>query len=151
MNIRKKQKSFTLLELLLASVIIATVLSVLLLEFITCAYLSESSRNLTRAITHAQYVMEEIKDTTFGSIASSVLDADGIGNKFCVDNETCNTGDAAYQDLWKGQHILKNETIVTTVDDDNPDLLKITVTVSWTDKSTRTSTTSLQTLIADPL
>jgi len=145
MNIKKLKKSFTLLELLLASVIIASVLSVLLLEFITCAYLSESSRNLTRGITHAQYIMEEIKNTSFLTIADQIdanawdFDAAGFGAELCGVDADCITA-----------NILNSEVINTTVDETDPELIEITVDVSWQDKSTRASSTSLETLIAEP-
>ncbi len=131
-----RRKSFTLLELLLAAVILAVALSILLLEFLSCSLLGEASRNLTRATMHAQYVMEDIKNTTFSSIKANI--------------------ESGYWD-WDSTDItsngltpLRNESIDTSVS--GTDLLDITVNVSWDDRSGRHHTpgVSLETLIAQP-
>lgn len=65
---RLSDKGFTLAELLLAAAILAFALSSLLLVFINCIILNESSRNLTVAYSALQARMEEIKNTSFGSL-----------------------------------------------------------------------------------
>lgn len=138
------KQGFTILELLLASIVIAIVLCVLLLEFITCSLLVESSRNLTQAVTHAQYVMEDIKqDATinFATIADKIKDVPSpaewdFADETAVSNE--------------GLTPLSNESIDTSVDDSVPSLLEITVTVNWQDRNNRNRTVSLETIIAEP-
>ncbi len=66
-------KGFTLSELLLAAAILAFVLSGLLLLFINCIILNEANRNLSVATSHAQYIMEEIKNAgTLQSIKAKI-------------------------------------------------------------------------------
>lgn len=132
--VKRKRKGFTLLELLLASVILAVALSVLLLEFLGCAVLSEAARNLTRAITHAQYVMEDIKNTTFINIKSKIDNGDWDWDSTDISNE--------------GLTPLRNEIIDTNVS--GTDLLDVTVNVSWQNKGGRAQSTFLETLIAEP-
>ncbi len=132
--VKRKRKGFTLLELLLASVILAVALSVLLLEFLSCAVLSEAARNLTRAVAHAQYVMEDIKNTTFINIKSKIDNGDWDWDSADISNE--------------GLTPLRNEIIDTSVS--GTDLLDVTVNVSWQNKGGRSQYTSLETLIAEP-
>ncbi len=132
-NFKRGRKAMTLTELLLASMIMAIVLCALLAQFIACSFLNESSRNLTRAVTHAQYVMEEIKDAAFDSIrdsGDSLWDYDAIA----IGNE--------------GLSVLKNESIDTEVS--GTTLLTVTVTVTWENRSGRSSNLSLETLITEP-
>ena len=132
--VKRKRKGFTLLELLLASVILAVALSVLLLEFLSCAVLSEAARNLTRAVAHAQYVMEDIKNTTFINIKSKIDNGDWDWDSADISNE--------------GLIPLRNEIIDASVS--GTDLLDVTVNVSWQNKGGRSQYTSLETLIAEP-
>lgn len=67
-------KALTLAELLLAAAILAFVLSSLLLVFINCIILNESSRNLTLAYSALQARMEEIKNTASTNVGFFQLD-----------------------------------------------------------------------------
>ena len=129
-----KREGFTILELVMGASIIAIVLCVLLLEFISCAFLSEASRELTRAVTHGQFVMEDIKNTDFSNISSKITAGDWDWN----------AGDI----VGAGLVALTNETIDTSVT--GTDLLSVTVRVDWNDRASRARTTSLQTLFAEP-
>jgi len=109
---RKKQvKGFTLAELLLAVSILAFVLTGLLLTFISCLTLNETTKNLTFAINSAQDRLEEIRDYTFSQIHN-----DYNGHTFEI------------------PEIPGNSRGVVEVDNSNPDLLKITVIVCWRQK-----------------
>lgn len=66
----KTAKGFTLSELLLASAILAFALSGILLLFINCILLNEVSRNTTLAYSAVQAKMEEVKNTSFGTMDS---------------------------------------------------------------------------------
>lgn len=59
-------RGFTLTELILTTAILVFALTGLLMLFINCLILNESNRNLTIAISHAEYAMENIKNA--GSI-----------------------------------------------------------------------------------
>jgi type II secretory pathway pseudopilin PulG len=121
-------KAFTLVELLLAAAILALVISGLLLVFLNCIFLNEANRNSTTAISHAQFAMEEIKNTNFGSIASATW-----GNSTIVS---------------KGLNPLNNESISIGVSGST--VLNVNVTVNWKDRGTRDRNMSLVTLISEP-
>lgn len=127
-------KGFTLPELLLASAILAFALSSILLAFISCFFLNEMNRNLSLATTHGEFVLEEIKDTPFSSIASK------IGSNYWDWNQTSIES--------KGLASLPSETIDTSVS--GVTLLDIVVTMNWKDRSIRDRNVSLETLIAQP-
>ncbi|MBU0549139.1 MAG: type II secretion system GspH family protein [Candidatus Omnitrophica bacterium] len=131
---KRSKRGFTLTELLLAAVILAFVLSGLLLLFIHCLFLNESNRNLSIAIMHAQFVMEEIRDATFWGIEPSI---------------TTGTWDWSQADITSGGLIpLSNETIDTSVTQSgNP--LGISVMVNWMDRNARQRSASLQTSLTD--
>lgn len=130
----RARAGFTLPELLLAAAILAFALSGILLLFINCIFLNESNRNLTTAITHAQFVLEEIKNTTFNNIATNInagtwdLNSAGI--------------------TAKGLIPLSNESIDASVS--GTTLLDVTIPVSWRDFGTRDRNFTLRTLIAEP-
>jgi len=130
-------KGFSLIELLGALLIFA-LLSVMLLQTLTYSYfLNVANRNLTIAITHAQYVMEEIKSTNFDNIKSKVDSKDWDWSSATISQ--------------KGLTPLSNEAINTdelTVGSNN--LLKVTVTVTWTDKTGRNRSTVLETYFTKP-
>jgi len=122
------KKSLALAELLLATAIAAVVLSILLFLFVSCINLNGSNRNLTIALTHAQYVMEEIKNTNFSNITSA---------------SWANTEVAS-----RGLTPLDNEAIIITVSGTNT--LDTEVRVNWNDKTGRVRNVALRTLIVEP-
>lgn len=128
-----RHKAFTLSELLFAAFILAFSLSTIILSFITCFVLNEANRNLTRATAHAQYVLEEIKNTAFTTVRDN-------GN---TQWDWTNTTIAS-----KGLTALAAESIDTQVS--GTDLLTVTVTANWQGPGTRNRSVSLQTLIAEP-
>lgn len=123
---------FTLAELLIATLILSFALTQILILFMNCMASNEASRNLSAAVTHAEYVLEDVRDTTFSSIAASIT------------NGTFNYADAAAVTA-EGLKALKNETITASSSGTNP--LNVTVTVSWQDHGGRVRTKSLQTII----
>lgn len=125
---RLSKRGFTLAELLLAAAILVFVLSGLLLLFINCLTLNESNRNLTIAISHAQYAMEEIKNTAFASIQNATWDSSTISSR--------------------GLTPLPNESVVITVNGADP--LDIITTVNWKDRGARNRSMALETLITKP-
>lgn len=111
-------------------VILTFALVAVLALFANCIILNESSRNLTIAVSHAQFVMEKIKDTPFSSIPSGDWDWD-----------TAQIGT-------EGLNALTNESITTTIT--GTDLLNVVVSVEWYDREREHPPITLETLITEP-
>ena len=128
----KHSRGLTLSELLLAAAILAFVLCGFLVLFLNCSFLNESNRNLTLAVSHAQYIMEDIKNTYFSEIKTRIDGGDW---------------DLATADIIaEGLTVLANESIDTSHgSDDNP--LEVVVTVQWQNRRQRQSQTEIRTLI----
>lgn len=127
------KKAFTLPELLLAMAILAFALTAIIMGFITCFTLNEMNRNLTLASSHAQYQMEEIKNTAFGGIV----------------NTTINASDSAWP---ASLEPLPDEIMTITVNPvngTNNTLIKVNLTVNWNDRGLRARNLSLETYIAN--
>ena len=127
---RQKVKGFTLPELLLAAAILGFVLVSLLFLFTSCLFLNESSRDLTFAVSHAEYVMEDIKNTSFPLIPAKAgtMDATAI--------------------TAAGLTPMTSESIVTAVS--GTGILTVTVTVNWSQRGVRNRSAVLTTIIARP-
>lgn len=138
-QMKSYSRGFTLSELLLAAAILVFVLAGLLALFINCLLLNEANRNLSAATTHAQYIMEQIKDaaeTDFTPLAANI----NSGN---WDLNASQIGSSPYN-----LTALSNENIDTAVSQSgNP--LGVSVTVQWDDRPGRSRSTQLDTLIAD--
>ncbi|MBI3602398.1 MAG: hypothetical protein HY209_05850 [Candidatus Omnitrophica bacterium] len=132
MTSKRQGSGFSLLEILLVAAILSYSLSVILTTFITSVGLDEASRNLTTATSHAQYVMESVKNTAFANIATSITS----GTWNWITATVTSNGLAA----------LNSESIATTYSGTNP--LTVTVTVSWNDTHARSRTKVLQTLMS---
>lgn len=120
-------RGFLLPELLIAVTILAVALTGLLLLFTNCIFLNDANRNLIIATSHAQFAMEEIKNTPFASITSTTWNSATITSKGLVP--------------------LSNESIVINVV--GTDLLDVTVTVNWKDRGRIDRSTALRTKIAE--
>ena len=136
---KKIKSGFTLSELLLAAAILVFVLAGLLALFLNCLILNEANRNLTVATSHAQYIMEEIKDAAdpdFTQLESKINNGDWDLNASQIQ--------AAPYNLT----VLSNESINTNVTQSgNP--LGISVIVQWNDRGGRPRSTELDTLTAN--
>ncbi len=130
---KQTKKSFTLSELLLAVAILGLVFSSILLVFVSSLILNESSRNLTVALTHAKYVMEDIKNSNFGTIEDNG-DTQWDWDSSAISDE--------------GLSSLKNETIDVQVS--GTDVLDVMVVVNWEEFKSRSRSINLETLIAKP-
>lgn len=124
------KKGLTLAEVLLGIILLAFAFVSVLALFASCVISNESNRNLTVALSHAQFAMEEIKNTNFLSIAGGDWDWDSeqIGEK--------------------GLNALMDESITTTIT--GADLLNVTIVVDWHDRGGRDRSIELKTLIAEP-
>lgn len=142
------KKAVTLVEVLLGMVLLTFALVAVLALFANCIIMNESNRNLTIALSHAQFVMEEMRgevegNTTLLSLRDKIEDSDF---------------------LLAGLQKLPNETIVAccynttsvawccppsgSCPDEDP--LRIRVTSSWDDRGGRTRSISLESLITVP-
>lgn len=130
-KMRFSDKGFTLPELLLAAAILVFVLAGLLLLFINCIFLNQANRNLTIATSHAQYVLEDVKHTSFDDISTDINN--GVWDWDATD--ITNAGLTA----------LTGESIDTQVSGVDP--IGVSVTVSWNDRGLRARNIELRTLI----
>jgi prepilin-type N-terminal cleavage/methylation domain-containing protein len=101
------EKGFTMMEVMLAVAITALALCGILLTYLTCFNLIRTSRNVSVATSAAQGLMDEIRNASFPLIVSSYNN-----RHFVVNNMPSNSG-------------------VVYVDNTNPELLKVTISVSW--------------------
>ena len=129
MQFWKSSNGFTLSELLVAAGIMAYALSVILTTFVSNYALNETSRNLTIAASHMNYVLEDIRNTTFSSVATNITNGDWNWDTSEIASE--------------GLSPLNNESI--TVASSGSTLLTITVTASWRDLQQRSQSKSIQT------
>ena len=124
--------AFTLPELLLTAAILAYCLSVILTTFTGGTALNAASRNLTVAVSHAQFVMERVRNTSFSSVAAN------------ISGGTWNWNTAAV--TTNGLSALNGESIAAASSGTNP--LDVTVTVSWNDLNNRARSRVLKTTIS---
>jgi len=125
------RKSFTLSELLIAAAILSIAVSFIILEMIAYNTLNASSRHLTTAVFHAQYVMEDIKNAGFVTVRDN-------GNVLWDWNYSKITSE--------GLSGLSGENIDTSVSGTGP--LDVLVAVNWNDTNQRARNITLETLIA---
>jgi len=134
------RKSFTLIELVLATLMLIFVLVALASSFLACSLLNEASRNLLIATSHAQYVMEEIKNKASTTAGFTELTSAYV-------NTTWNWSTPAAINT-KGLIALRGESIQTTlVETTYKDVL---VTVNWQDQNNRGRHIDLETIITRP-
>lgn len=130
------RKSLTLAEVLVAILFLVVVLSGLLMLFVNCMLLNEANRNLTVAVSHAHYIMEEIRGEDFSLVETKINNGDW-------DLDAAELSVAPY-------HLtaLDNETIDTGVEATG-NLLEVETRVDWQDRRQRARTISLKTYLTD--
>lgn len=135
-NMKKiNNRGFTLPEILVTAFIVAYSLSVILTTYVNSARLSEAARNLVTANSHANYILEDIRNTLFSTIDDE------------INNGEWSKTSAEIQAL--GLTPLKNETIVTVYYSGSTNPLDIEVTVTWLDAGNRSRTYALRTLVGN--
>jgi hypothetical protein len=141
--IKGRLKGLTLAELLLATAILAFALSGLLILFINCTFLNEGNRNLTVAMAHAEYIMEEIRSRESAGIAGDLAAVEAS-----INNGDWDLGAAAIEANPYNLTALHNELINTNVTQGG-DPLGVSLSVSWDDRRGRSRSVSLTTLMTD--
>ena len=101
------RRSFTLVEVLLAAAILASAISAILMTYYSCFVLISTSKNINITTNAAMGLAEEIRSSAFNRI---VDDYDGLN--FIVNDIPQSRG-------------------VVYVDDSNPELLQVTISVCW--------------------
>ena len=128
------KKAFSLVQIMIAILIMGIAFSSIILTFISCCVLSEFNKSLTIASSHAQYIMEEKKNLASTSAGFNSLVNESLTK---VDIED------------KGLDSLNSENITVTVKNVTSDLKNITVEVFWKDFN-RDRNITLNTKIARP-
>lgn len=128
----RNNKSFTLPELLISAVIMGMAFTMILEVYAHCSSLEEAGRNLIVATSHANFVMEDIRNTNFSSISANINSGNWNWNSTNITSAQLTP--------------LNNESISTQVSGTNP--LDVTVTVTWRDRQQKNRTKVLETLIS---
>jgi len=126
-------RGFTLVEVFLASGILAFVFCAILAAYISCSVLITTSKNINIVTNAAMGVIEEIRTAPFTQLEQVDQPCDWVGHYHgCTFN---------VNDLPSGAGVID-------VDDTNPNLLRVTVTVTW-NQSGRIMSKALVTLVAN--
>ncbi|MCG2711609.1 MAG: hypothetical protein L6416_04715 [Candidatus Omnitrophica bacterium] len=127
------KKGFTLFEILISSMIIVTAIIGVVGTLGNLIVLSEINRGKTLAVIHGQYVMETIKDAGFTNLETDINNGD----------YDYTTGELSSNPF--NFEVLLNEAVDTQViSGGNP--LRISVTVTWQDRTSNTRTLTFETL-----
>ena len=127
LNINRKlsQKGFSLIELMVAVVILAMAIFGIFNAYSVGFMGMVDARNVTVATNYAREEMENIKNTSFGNLVAS-----GVEAPFTIPAPTIFSGTKTIK-IWNG----------------NSDLKEVTTKVSWNDRNEIPKEVKLETLI----
>jgi len=111
------QQGFTLVEVLVTTGIVSTVMIMLLRLFVYCTSLSEMAGNLSASVVQAQDKIEEIKNYSYDLITTDYSSSGTPGNTFSFSIPT-------------GMGVIY-------IDSSNSSLLQVEVDVSWRNRDGR--------------
>lgn len=129
--------ALTLAEVMVAAVFLTVVLGGILMLFVNCSLLNEANRNLTAAITHAQYIMEEIKGEEFALVEEK------------IDNGDWDLGAEVISSSPYNFSPLLNEVIDTEAADSADGTLQVSVNVWWQDRRQRDRSIQIDTCLTE--
>jgi len=130
-----KKEGFTLIEILIASVIISAAVLAIIGTLANTVVLSEINRDKTLAVIHGQYILEMLKDESFTSLENDINNGD-------FDFSMSELSATPF-----GFTVLRNETIDTQVVTSG-DPLRLSVTISWKDRGNNPRSLTFETLRA---
>lgn len=104
---RNRQSAFTLLEILLAAAILTFAICAILAAYIACIVLAADSKNINISTNAALSMAEEVRSSAFTRIVD-----DYNGLNFILNDLPSSRG-------------------VVYVDDTNPELLQVTISICW--------------------
>ena len=120
------QKGFTLVEIMVSAGILSIVIVGIMQLYIYTSVLAELAGDKITAINEIQSKMDEIRNTSFSSIATTYPS----GTTFALPSQLTGNG-------------------VITLDASNSDILGVTITATWTNKKGRGSTITLESKVAN--
>lgn len=129
-----RRSGFTLIEVMMATVVFAGSMAGFFGFYVTTARLTESSRNLTQALNDARVLMEAIRDT---AQTGGLTGAAGVTGLYV---QGANLAPAF------GLASLQNEAIRVTYVDPAVDPLQVSLQVSWDERGAARSA-SFDTLV----
>jgi len=141
----KSKKGFVLPEVMLAAAIAAFAVCGILLMYVTAMDLIRTSKNASIATNYAQRVMEQVRNTSFKDIPDMIIIENGTNYLPVVINPVITRWNFPLPVV-----ILPVSNCLVQVDFSNPELLLVTISVSWR-QSNRTvdSTMELVTQVAE--
>lgn len=125
------RSGFSIPELLIAVLILAISIAAIVSFFFLSLTLNQANRNATIAASHAQFVLENIRNTDPASISTQINEGG-----WDWDGEALTSA---------GLTPLQGETIATT--GEGSGLLTVTVTIDWEDPGSRARSFSLVTMM----
>ncbi|MBF0485331.1 MAG: prepilin-type N-terminal cleavage/methylation domain-containing protein [Candidatus Omnitrophica bacterium] len=128
------RKGFSMVEILVATGVLGFALAASVTFFINSLVLSEGARNRTIAISHARFVLEDIRNSGYNKASAR------LASKYWDwDTKAIAT---------KGLFSLPSETIITTKTGAGG-ILTVTVTVTWAATGGRILSQGLTTIIGE--
>ncbi len=129
----KSRSGLTLIEIMVSAIVMTIAVIAIIGIFNNTMVLNEFNRERTVAMTHAQCIMEEIKNAGFAGLETNI-------NNNVWDRTQAQLSASPYN-----LTVLFNESVDTAVVTSG-DPLRISVTVNWQDHNSNPRTTTIQTL-----
>ncbi len=135
---RAKNRGMSLVEVLIATIILVAAAVAILQAYLTAAYLSQLSRDKSLALNDLKSMAESIRATPYNNILTDFPDGTQDGpaaNQYVAIVSTVDDG-----------YLLDNEHIVVQYINTAADPLEIIITVNWDDMRSRQVSSSIATM-----